>query len=824
MPLDQSFQRFLQENKLVHQAPLSKLAGTRIAIDAHNWMKVLTPTINEPYQAVMGGVPLTMKEAITKELKKFKSANITPIFVFNGLPMILTQSPQQLVQNYFLLDIYEKREQAWQHYHENKQGYRQLFENAGSTITSSEFQHNLIRILRENGMEFFKAPYMAWAQMAYWCQNGKERCVHQIQGPNELIMFEHVENLILEFHFPEEKADGKTKEHQKPCFEYIIKSEIKRALMAHSTNVAPALELTDSQFLDCCLLTGLKGQIKHPKHFFQVQFEKIAQTLQKFGNACDFIMSKPPVEGGPTNQQLAKNHMRIRAVIRHSVVFTLNGECLPMTHKDARTQKGEDEKVPCNLSDLWGHRLPNILYFFLAIGAIQTQVLINVVQNQMIETIPQMDTEEYRSLLQRILPLRTQIAHQVIHQLGERDEKYFIRGPMTCWRWFHSSQMPIHQPPPIKLDEWNIQHHDIMRFRTHQGAPPHGSVQPPQIDFLFVVRHFSKQACKEKSYVTFEEVLCAIHLKALDLLGYFTHATQTIEAQEATSGLSIYSDSLLSANMPEYSEHTVLLIELFRTKSLTKQHFTYVRPEPDKEKDKSKDPWSESEDGAARDSAHFPALKLPPVYDQLTGEMAWQRRVYEEICLLVSRVWSLLSMELNHKPWQAAVSKDLLAFNTIVKALHKTLRNLIEVVAAVLFLESRTTIDPYHYYELPQALPFSQESNTAMGIVIDFILRSDVNMGCEEPEGATEDEKRKLRMEQLQKTFPCCSNLQQDLMNGYRFWTSVVAIFDVLRREQGTVSKQLQEVFPNADTMLKIKLQEVIPGIETDTDQTGSAE
>eukprot|EP00662_Eupelagonemidae_sp_cell21_P012483 gene12483-44504_t len=191
MPLDASFARFLQEHNLLHSAPIEKIQGTRVAIDAHNWMKVLTPKINEPFQAVMGGVPLTMGQAIWQELDKFKRAKITPIFVFNGLPMILTQSPQQLVQNPFLLEIYEKREQAWQCYGKGttlkpqRAGYRQLFEQAGSTITSSEFrrgladgnagqesghppsQHNLIRILRENGMEFFKAPYMAWAQMAY---------------------------------------------------------------------------------------------------------------------------------------------------------------------------------------------------------------------------------------------------------------------------------------------------------------------------------------------------------------------------------------------------------------------------------------------------------------------------------------------------------------------------------------------------------------------------------------------------------------------------------------------------------------------------------
>ena len=510
MPLDQSFTKFLQEKNLTRSAPLEKLKGCKIAIDAHNWMKVLTPKINEPYQAVMGGVPLTMGKAIKAELERFKDAGIVPIFVFNGLPMILTQSPAQLVQNPFLLEIYEKREAAWQAYHEGKGGCKSLFENAGSTITSSEFQHNLIRILRENKVEFFKAPYMAWAQMAYWCQQ-KERCVHQIQGPNELIMFEHVDVLLLDFHF----------ESTPPEFDYLIKSEIKDALM-HDSMLSPAepgacTELTDSQFLDCCLLTGLKGQIKHPKHFNLVHFVKIAQTLQKFGNACDFIMSKPPVEGGPTNNQLAKNHMRIRAVIRHSVVFTLDGQCQPITSTSARENR-EKERVPCNLSDLWGHRLPNILYFFLSIGAIQTQVLINVVQNQMIETIPQMDTDDYRGLLHRILPLRTQIAHQLIHQLGERDEKYFIRGPMTCWRWFNQEQTPIAQPPPIKLDEWEVSHMNIRKFKKEDGSSG-------KLDFFFVVKHFNRHAIRQKSYGTFEEVVCAIHLKALDLLGYFTHAT-----------------------------------------------------------------------------------------------------------------------------------------------------------------------------------------------------------------------------------------------------------------------------------------------------------
>eukprot|EP00754_Rhynchopus_humris_P027382 Rhum_TRINITY_DN15084_c1_g1::Rhum_TRINITY_DN15084_c1_g1_i4::g.136458::m.136458 len=800
MPLDTIFQKFLDENKLIRSEKLEKLRGTRIAIDAHNWMKVLAPKINEPYQAVMGGVPLTMGKAIAQELDRFKRAGITPIFVFNGLPMILTQSPKSLVQNSFLLDIYENREQAWCQYHEGKSGCRQLFEQAGSTITSSEFQHNLIRILRENRVEFFKAPYMAWAQMAYWCQ-GKERCVHQIQGPNELIMFENVDVLILDFHF--DTAD-------EPEFDYIIKSEIKQKLMelegAGSDAPAEPKELTDSQFLDCCLLTGLKGQIKHPKHFTNVSFVKIAQTLQRFGNACEFIMSKPATDQGPTNQQLAKNHMRIRAVIRHSVVFTLDGQCQPMTHVSARdgTTGDEQNRVPCNLSDLWGHRLPNILYFFLSIGAIQTQVLINVVQNQMIETIPQMDTEDYRQLLQRILPLRTQIAHQLIHQLGERDMQYFVRGTMTCWRWYLDSAQPIAQPPPIKLDEWKLEDKDILKKKKDGGE---------KLDFLFVVKHFATNALQNSeaqypqnsypphTYISFNQVLCAIHLKALDLLGYFTHATQQPGSEEPASGLSKFSEALKETNAPEFSEYAVLLIELFRTKALTCKHFTYMKPDCNI-LIKSEDPWAAN---AKRDFVHFPKLKLPPVYmDQKVQRDS--QKFYEQAALLASRVCSLLPMQLGDGPWLSDVSKDLLAFNTIVKALHKTLRNLIEVVAAVLFLESHTSINPYHYYDLPQSLPFGQESNTAMGIVIDYIMRSCHWFGREPEEMDT----RAKRIEHLKQKFPCCTDLEGDLTKAFRFWLAVCTIFKVLMTEHGTIIDDLQVVFPLSDQMLRIKLHQII--------------
>ena len=507
MPLDESFSKFLHEEGLTRSASLEKLRGCRIAIDAHHWIKTLAPRINEPFQAVMGGVPLTMRKAIRAELQKFKSVGIVPVFVFNGLPIILTQAPSTLVQNPFLYELYDKREEAWHAYHEGKP-CRPQFENTGGTVTSSEFQQSLIRLLREENIEFFKAPYIAWAQMALWVY-GKDQCVHQVQGPNELIMFDHISVLLLDFHF----------DSSPPEFEYIIKQDIIEKL---SVTAKEGKQLTNAQFLDCCLLTGLRGQMKHQKipDSENLSFSSIAEKMLSFGKVQSLILARPPLEEGPANQILVKNHMRIRAIIRHSLVFSLEGEVLPLTRATVISENGEQQEPPCNLSDLWGHRLPNILYYLLSVGSLQTQVLVHVVQNQMIEMIPVIDTAEYRDLLQKIHPLKTQVAHHLIHQLGGRDEKYILRGSMICWRWFTLFETLLKPPQAIKLDEWDVQDDDISSLL--------GSNPTSKIGFAFVIRNFNKMACREKVYHTFSEVLCAVYLKSLDILGYFTHTRTAV--------------------------------------------------------------------------------------------------------------------------------------------------------------------------------------------------------------------------------------------------------------------------------------------------------
>jgi len=70
-----------------------------------------------------------------------------------------------------------------------------------------------------------------------------------------------------------------------------------------------------------------------------------------------------------------------------------------------------------------------------------------------------------------------------------------------------------------------------------------------------------------------------------------------------------------------------------------------------------------------------------------------------EIALL-TRVFTLLPMRLLEKSWEGPIDHDLMGFNSIVKALYKTLRNLMEMLLLNLFLNNRATLNPEDLLEV----------------------------------------------------------------------------------------------------------------------------
>eukprot|EP01063_Lacrimia_lanifica_P010768 TRINITY_DN17519_c0_g1_i1.p1 TRINITY_DN17519_c0_g1~~TRINITY_DN17519_c0_g1_i1.p1 ORF type:complete len:866 (+),score=385.37 TRINITY_DN17519_c0_g1_i1:94-2598(+) len=814
MPLDSSFTKFVDDNKLVHEKGLAALQGTRLAIDARHWLNNdVAKQIKEPYQAVLGGAPLTLSRLVEQRLAQFKKVGITPIFVFSGLPTQVLTSPQAHVQSADQTEIYRIREAAWAKHHAgNTTAARDEFAKAGGNITSAEFYVFLIKILRENKVEFMRAPYLQWTQMAYWV-HPKERLVHHVYGPHELIMLEGVDAFITDI-----DMDG-----DEPSFKYIQKEEVRAAM----TDVVDAeyrgKTITDSQFLDICLLAGLTGQLSSPRRFESEDgakmFAKIVQMVLKFEHGVNVLESMPNHD---SQQHTNHPHLKLRAILRHGMVLTWDGQCLPLSQLCSK--EGAD-RTPTNLSDIWGLRLPNIVYYFMSVGAVQTAALASVVQGKVLELLPAgVDTTEYRDLLRKIFPLKKRAFEMLHGRLQQRDAKYEQRTAVTCHYWCYPQEekKDIARAPPPPSEDWLVAHNDIvgkLREDKRSGA----GEEKGKIDFDFVLKHFisSRAGPDVPQYNTVMEIITVIQLHTLNYLGYLQTQEEPGSRTLKTTH-NVFSEALLGAGTSEFSEYCMLFIELIRTQALSCSHFTYVHYDPAISELSSKgcNPFVPS--------AHHPQLRLPAPYKSLEKDSENQQRGYDRCCLLVSRVWSLLPMQLSDKEaWDAEVSKDLVAFNTLVRVLLKTLRDLVEAIGASMYVERRADVDPQHFCEIPPMLPFQHNHGTAMGVVIDYIMRHDDTFG--ELEG--DDVTRADRLAHLEKVFPCCTNLGEDLAKGFRFWKATQKVWARLEKEphaavgqpRAAVGQpraaqnplpagwvQMENHMGFADTVLRIKLDRII--------------
>jgi hypothetical protein len=332
---------------------------------------------------------------------------------------------------------------------------------------------------------------------------------------------------------------------------------------------------------------------------------------------------------------------QILDAVKFPLVLNASGKILPLykvwNPQDQVTQRG----LPCK--DIFGTRLPDCFYFFLFSNAISPQTLVAASSAKILDPPVLVDTKEGKIAVERVLPLRTQIVFQLVQQLAQsaandphNPHNYFNSDFSLTWMR-NSMPVPILRPPQIKLDEWsNLRLEDKATFTN--------------------VLDYAVNAVRSAQYDTVQQAIAAVHLKSLDLLGYFTHATHS-NAHEV-SGKSVYSEALACCSQDP--DRAVLLIELLRTRSLTDAPYNTIA-----------------------DSANV----------HLSEGVRF-------FCRLVS----LVPVELSG-PYNGPTHTGLLAFNTIVRHLNRTLRSLAEVVGLTLCLEDRTRFNIKDYSQFPTSCP-----------------------------------------------------------------------------------------------------------------------
>ncbi|KAI9315270.1 temperature dependent protein affecting M2 dsRNA replication [Dichotomocladium elegans] len=145
-------------------------------------------------------------------------------------------------------------------------------------------------------------------------------------------------------------------------------------------------------------------------------------------------------------------------------------------------------------------------------------------------------------------------------------------------------------------------------------------------------------------------------------------------------------------------------------------------------------------------------------YSRIAGNDDDQRHIR-----LVIRTMSLLPMALKNEAWKGPFDRDLLVFNSFIKALNRSYRNLCEMLVLSLFLNNHVEKERSDYFEISDSLPYASDVNVAMGLVTKHYLEQTLSAD------------NKAALASTEAAFPVCASVKRDLEKGFAFWNALVA-------------------------------------------------
>lgn len=183
-----------------------------------------------------------------------------------------------------------------------------------------------------------------------------------------------------------------------PTFQYVS----KKAILSD-------LGLTEDQFLDTGLLMGCDHlstfpvTLDHPLKSFvdMIKFYKTGHT------AVSTFVEHPMVKQG----NYLDSFCRTRCMVKFSLILSSEGSVMPLPlalstpgeHRNNHTITAAD--IPQDLHEIFTHRLPDEIYFYLSRGLVGPQILVWLTSGQVIEPPPLDNGEanEYRRFVKEII-------------------------------------------------------------------------------------------------------------------------------------------------------------------------------------------------------------------------------------------------------------------------------------------------------------------------------------------------------------------------------------------------------------------------------------
>lgn len=597
------------------------------------------------------------------------------------------------------------------------------------------------------------------SQLIY-LQRHPKSYIHAIFGPTDTLLYPGVDKVITSIDLVSST----------PTFSFVSKR-----------NILNDLGLSEDQFLDVGILVGFEHSPPFPPSLHEQGLKATVDMVKyyKSGHAAVSAFANDP-QIKPL--QYGDHYARTRSMIKYSLILSSDGAVTPLPlavpstpphgHQNHHPHHPTAADIPSDLHEIFTHRLPDEIYFYVSRGLLGPQALIWLTSGQIIENPPldNGETTEYRRFVKEVVtegqtgPRATALA-----LISSVCNSFWSARKVVGHFWFES--------PPGKAIIHSSQQTIQLADRVSGWSVPYAIVE---------------EELRRQNSSTIDFALC-LGATVSDKLAFRTRVkngqTATLEKK----------DEIVANAIWRFLELRGFLLNTHTHSPLARAMHTAVGKA--RLNDKFQDPLY---------------LFLELVRAGVMHGHLWSSRAFsggpsfgtddEKSCmLLVMRVLSIVPLTFKPQPWAAPLSRELLVFNSFVRSLTRALRALLEVTSLNMLLRHDAKRARDDFLDINLSLPFQSEVNTGFGVLakvyLDALTHLNNGQRVRDPNAEGVREAKQMALEICEETFPGVKSPKLEVERGFRFWDVALTAMRQLHSESA-VLRELIDQFEAAEAWL----------------------
>ncbi|KAI0999191.1 hypothetical protein K3495_g9005 [Podosphaera aphanis] len=704
--------------------PFSELCNAVIGVEATAYLQNVIDggLAHEPLLAALGGDPIGLNHHLGIELERWAENNMTPLFIFDGQSIVGKDDVTLRSSCAALL----KTRQAWKMYEDNQPNDAVKAFGSSGAIRVNDLYHILQEVLDMRGLVYLIAPFSACAQLVYLLElevSGKA-FIDGLMGSKELLLYDRSPEAVVIC--PPNTDDWKNKH-----FRGIFRSELIEKLGVSSEMLDDALLMSGTSFLPTfppLLMESIVPQqpftLTDAISLLRTSEKSIVSVCAQFSDILDRCDPK-----------WLDKFRKARIGILHAIIVQEDGQVISRDYANLMSDN----------NDYLGLRLPPELYHYLCKALVGPRILNYFISLESI-VFPTLDgivSEEYKRLVTKsLIPLKETSAALI----ASRIHRVFQNKPVTMRFWFDNDlkQTLVHknilEQANRKADTWGVDDNQIDCWEK--------STKTKSGSLSFAVLSLADDGAPAKSKSSAKIIGLRSKPEIISNTLYrFLHLRGYVNDQHELNGWGKALATTLKAvrpilenydNIHHVEEAALLAYEMIRFNSLNSHN-------------------------------RHPELIGGPL-----------RGTDEEKanCILIGRTACLLKLRHRNLGYTGPLSKNFLSYNSLIKAVQETDRDILEAIVASMFMSNQISRHERHNYaDLGRSLPFSNYINTIFGIAVTTYLDDFVKLDW------TKSEREANKLIFAKKFIPHSLKFSEDLEVGFNFFDAVYAGVKTLGNE-----------------------------------------